>query len=126
MPAIRLRGPRPSRARLARQPGLAACAAVTLMAALSEVEYLARVMVRGVDNPFRSGFSYETLLVLMDGVRYSFMYDGRAVAVAWLTLALVGRWRPAPDWVDRAGRAVGAFWLLMLALAAWYSIMGGQ
>ncbi len=118
--AIRLRGPRPPRPRLTRQPGPAACAAVTLMIALHSVFHLARVMVTGVDNPFRSGFSYETLLVLLDGVRWSFLYNGPAVAAAWLTLAIGGRWRPAPDWVDRSGRTAGLFWLLMLALNAWY------
>jgi hypothetical protein len=123
---IRLYGPRPARPRLTRQPGLAACATVALMVALGEVEYLARVLMRGVDNPFRSGFSYETALVLMDGIRYSFAYNGHAVAAAWLTLAIGARWRPAPDWVDRCGRAVGFYWLLMIPLFTWFSIMGWE
>ncbi len=29
------------------------------------------------------------------------------VAGAWLALILTARWRPAPDWVDRAGRVLG-------------------
>jgi hypothetical protein len=124
--AIRLRGPKPSWPRLTQQPGLVACAAMALMVALGEVEYLARVLMRGVDNPFRSGFSYETVLVLMDGIRYSFAYNGHAVAAAWLTLAIGARWRPAPDWVDRCGRAVGFYWLLMIPLFTWFSIMGWE
>ena len=30
---------------------------------------------------------------------------------AWVTLALVGRWRPQPTWTDRLGRGIGACWL---------------
>ena len=39
-----------------------------------------------------------------------------AVAAAWLTLALTGRWRPRPDWLDRAGRALGTFWIAIVPL----------
>jgi hypothetical protein len=39
-------------------------------------------------------------------------YAGLLVAGAWLTLLLAGAWRPEPTWVDRAGRALGVFWIL--------------
>ena len=35
-----------------------------------------------------------------------------AVAGAWLALALSGRWRPEPDWLDRAGRVLGLLWIV--------------
>jgi hypothetical protein len=43
---------------------------------------------------------------------------GFAVAVAWATLALVGRWEPEASWVDRLGRALGAGWIAMAAFRA--------
>ena len=47
---------------------------------------------------------------------FSYGQGTAAVAVAWLTLALSGRWRPRPDWLDRAGRALGIFWLAIVPL----------
>ena len=92
--------------------------------ALSEIEYLVRVKMLGVDNPFRWGFSYETFLVLMDGLGYSFQRNGYAVAAAWLTLMIGRRWRPEPSWVDRSGRLIGSFWLLMIPLYTLINIVG--
>jgi hypothetical protein len=54
--------------------------------------------------------------MLMDGVTYSLQRNGYAVAAAWLTLAIGRRWRPEPTWVDRSGRAIGFFWLLMIPM----------
>jgi hypothetical protein len=34
------------------------------------------------------------------------------VAIAWFTLAIVGRWRPDRGWDDRLGRLVGCLWLV--------------
>jgi hypothetical protein len=39
-------------------------------------------------------------------------HAGVVVAGAWLTLRLARAWRPEPTWVDRAGRALGVFWLV--------------
>ncbi len=122
--AIRLRGPRPPRRRLTTQPGLAACAAITLVIALSEVEYLVRVSLLGVNNPFRWGFSFETFLVLMDGVIYSFHRNGYAVAAAWLTLAIGRRWRPSRAGSTDGDAAIGIFWLLTIPLYALIHITG--
>ena len=38
---------------------------------------------------------------------------GMAVAIAWSFLVLLGLWRPVPDAVDRLGRVVGAYWILV-------------
>jgi hypothetical protein len=43
---------------------------------------------------------------------------GFAVAGAWLSLLLAGRWQSEPSWVDRLGRAIGWLWLV-LALVIW-------
>jgi hypothetical protein len=34
-----------------------------------------------------------------------------AIGVAWLTLALAGRWEPEDDWVGRLGRVLGFAWI---------------
>lgn len=122
--AIRLRGPGARRHRLGRQPGSVACAAVTLAILVSELEYVARVRWLGVENPFLSGFSYETLNVLMDGVSSSFLRNGYVVASAWLTLAMGRRWHPEPGWLDACGRAAGAFWVASIPVYAWINIVG--
>ena len=31
-------------------------------------------------------------------------------------LAVAGRWRAEPSWVDRLGRALGVFWVLLIGL----------
>ncbi len=38
-------------------------------------------------------------------------HAGLVVAGAWLSLILAGAWRPELTWVDRAGRAVGVYWI---------------
>jgi hypothetical protein len=41
---------------------------------------------------------------------------GYAVAAAWVALALARRWRSERSWIDRAGRVVGCFWIVLLLL----------
>jgi hypothetical protein len=35
-------------------------------------------------------------------------------------LALGGRWRADPGWIDRAGRALGLFWVATIPMRGWY------
>jgi hypothetical protein len=39
---------------------------------------------------------------------------GLAVVSCWITMALLGQWRPEPSWVDRLGRLLGAAWMTSL------------
>jgi hypothetical protein len=51
---------------------------------------------------------------------YSFALQEMApyvVATAWLMLALSGRWRSEPSWIDRLGRIIGVFWVGLLPLS---------
>ncbi|WP_435017041.1 hypothetical protein TA3x_004628 [Tundrisphaera sp. TA3] len=41
---------------------------------------------------------------------------GLAVASAWLTLRMLGRWEARPDWIDRCGRILGAGWIFCAGL----------
>ena len=43
---------------------------------------------------------------------------GSGVAGAWLGLALSGRRRTEPGWIDLLGRAVGTLWVIHLGVVA--------
>jgi hypothetical protein len=43
------------------------------------------------------------------------------VAAVWLVTAMAGCWRPEKTWLDRTGRALGVFWLL-ITIAYWVSL----
>jgi hypothetical protein len=47
---------------------------------------------------------------------------GPAVITAWVALYASGRWRSEPHWIDRAGRVLGAYWVV-LWLSRWYLIL---
>ncbi len=42
---------------------------------------------------------------------YAVSEAGMAILAVWITQALAGWWRPAPVWLDRAGRLLGLFWI---------------
>ncbi len=46
---------------------------------------------------------------------------GMAVAAALLALWIGGWWHPAPTWNDRAGRALGWYWIAVCLLDPFYS-----
>lgn len=99
---IRLTGPRPRWRRLARQPGLTAACAATLAASLIGSYFLSKLLVPS--NQYL-GVGW-TLVIAQDLI-------GMAVLAAWMTLILGGRWRAEPSWIDRLGRLIGAFWILL-------------
>ncbi len=55
---------------------------------------------RDLDAPFFN---------MLDGMP---RHAGLVVAGSWLALILAGRWRPERNWLDRAGRTLGWFWIL--------------
>jgi len=108
--ALRLRRPRPSPRRLVRQPGVMACCAA-LMAMIPALTHVALYAT------FRPSYSWSINMVL--SCTYELAVS--AVAGAWLTLAISGRWRPEPDWVDRSGRLLGLGMICDLILFRAYS-----
>jgi hypothetical protein len=91
---LRLRQPRPSRWRCFRQPGTAACVASIFSASLSVLRNVMDVNPYSIANPLAF------YICGLDRI-------GSSVVLVWLTLALAGAWRPAPDWIDRSGRVLG-------------------
>ncbi len=111
----RLRGPRPRRRRLVLQPGL-----VAAVAALSVLTIEATLLVgsAGIDGRFNWASPERVSDFVANGIVLLLHHAGWAVAVSWLTLILIGRWRPEASWVDRAGRALGCAWILVGPLAS--------
>jgi hypothetical protein len=107
--ALRLRSPRPPLWRLARRPGTAACLAASVALAHRAIE-MANSTWKDYLTEFRWQYNFQ----------HSFLFlpheEGLAVAVAWLVLGVGGRLRPEPTWLERAGRAVGGFFLACAAL----------
>ncbi len=123
--AVRLRQPRPRRARLVIQPGMAAACAIGAVCAF----WVAGLTVRLVGGLlYAAGFDWSTLEFmfplelsgLLDQTIYNyFLADngGLAVAAVWLVLWLSGRWRAERSWIDRLGRSLGICWIALAALA---------
>lgn len=107
---LRLLRPRPARRHLTRQPGLIACLTVTAVAALAALSLGAALLVFSEwANPRRmlSDFASdapEFLLVFAPVIQTGLL-------CSWMTLAVTGRWRAEPSWIDRAGRLIGIVWL---------------
>ncbi len=111
----RLRGPRPRRRRLVVQPGLVA--AVAAVAALG-FESILLVGSAWADGRFRTIGPVALATFGANGTVLLAHHAGWAVVVAWLTLALIGRWRPERSWVDRWGRGLGCTWIVVGPVAS--------
>jgi hypothetical protein len=108
---LRLRKPRSRLRLLMRQPGMVATSTALLTLLFAAGVYgltrvakfvilqqgLLRLRTQGVD----------AFLVLVVAVLAGAMVTG-----AWTNLALSGRRRPEPGWLDRLGRVVGTLWVV--------------
>jgi hypothetical protein len=93
---------RQTRRRLSQQPGVVAAAAGAGAMAAGELIVLALTL-------FRQGS-------ISASEEYWAFIEARilpAIAAAWATQALSGRWRPEPNWIDRSGRGLGAYWITL-------------
>jgi serine/threonine protein kinase len=105
--ALRSRRPRPDLRRLALEPGTAACGIAAL--GMTVAGFLT-FLVLTIPGNWRGAPSL--LLRLMPLTSYMAAVP---VVAAWGLLAATGQWRPEPTWIDRAGRALGA-WLILVVL----------
>ena len=113
--ATRLHAPRPRGRRLVLQPGFVAAVAVLSVLVIESSLLIGTAWIDG-----RFGWSSPTRVAefASNGVVLLAHHAGWAVAVSWLTLALTGRWRPEPTWVDRWGRVLGCTWIVIGPLAS--------
>jgi hypothetical protein len=100
---MRLRRPRPRRSRLVNQPGLVTCVAV--MASLIPGLICVAVVYHRPGFQRAEGFQQAWVVA----IRWAYT----AVIGSWLALGLSRRWRPERSWIDRAGRALGLYWILL-------------
>lgn len=98
---IRLRRPHPGWRRLGRQPGFIACAVATAAMAI-EAAWIGALLAIG------SRFIHVSTIFVGYAQEVSF-----AVAGGWIALAISGRWRTEPGWIDRMGRIIGIVWILV-------------
>jgi hypothetical protein len=129
------RRPRRPLRQLARQPGFVASGAVTLVSLVRLGGFLT-LMARTFRNRF-----YTLNLGVSDAFSVTLSYPGPvnsatvynsayfassafgisvAVAAVWLLLAVSGRWRSEPDWLDRVGRCLGAYWVGIIPFSCWW------
>jgi hypothetical protein len=124
---LRLRRPRPGWRRLSRQPGAVACAAATAALLAGGVLVLSRYM--SMANPIGSNPVNIPLVHMPNELAWGPhdwpILESRippAVVSAWFVLALCGRWRAEPSWMDRTGRVFGSFWV-GLWMFRWYLVV---
>lgn len=122
---LRFRLPRPPRRELCRRPGFTAgvAAAVTAVVVLFD-ELLFIALIK--DSPFYLGYSphYRLLISHSFGrvLNNSESRAAAAVAAVWLVSVLGGHQGSEPNGIDRAGRAMGWFWIgsaLMFKVVPW-------
>ncbi len=117
-------GPRPSRRRVYRRPGMAACTVALVYAILSTIGYavflyFSRALQGGMFNDNSS-----MMLWIRIGMQPMFLVGG-AVASVWIVMWLSGTWRAEPSWIDRAGRALGVYWIMISVLFGWAFFLWG-
>ena len=98
-----LRRPRPTIRIVCRQPGMAACVALVI----GWLAYLAKGAVIAIHSrrlPSRFWSQVEQLTLASSTSVHEL---APSIVIAWTILALSGRWRANPGWIDRVGRGIG-------------------
>ncbi len=94
---LRLKRPRAPLRSLIGQPGFSACAApIVIVLAFLPFELLLTGTAQEVME-----IAAQVLIVA-------------AVPLAWVGLIVTRRWAPEPSWIDRAGRFLGAIWMICI------------
>jgi hypothetical protein len=113
---FRLRPPLPAWRRLRRQPGWVACVSALSVALFFLAETFGRRLIHDTIGQrvliMANSFAAQLAVTLRE--------TGLAVAAAWMTLLLTGRWRAELSWIDRAGRILGVLWIgYFIGLRLW-------
>lgn len=114
---LRFRRPRPPIRRVLRQPGPAAVSAVALTFASGTMTFAGVAALRmHLYQGYFDNWLYSELASLKNLVPFC---CGPAVASAWMVLVLGCRWRSEPSWIDRFGRFLGWFWIVLTPFHLW-------
>lgn len=106
------RPPRPRRGRLARQPGYVACFVAAVALVVGSLVGLGQYALRDWKfGPFVFPHGNFGPLIFREFWITASVPVRPAVLGAWLLLALSGRWRADPGWMDRLGRLLGWCWI---------------
>jgi hypothetical protein len=108
-----------------REPGFVAAAMVALTACICLIRYVARGLLYDIhieyycsEGPLSTACKHPGWVAPDPHyLEAQFLRDmasgcGLAVAVAWIVLAISGRWNARADWIDRAGCALGVGWFV--------------
>ncbi len=117
---LQLRQPRPSLAHCFRRGGASACTVAAIALSLEVVNYFLDLATRFADvaalansiDSYAKGMRLAGI-TLFSSMAFSIgQAPGLAVAGAYLALWSTRLWRSESTWIDRAGRALGWFWII--------------
>jgi hypothetical protein len=124
---LTLREPHRARRDAIRRPGFVSCVALAVAAILPIAHFLVRVAtVKKANLPAavnQRNFTAELSLSFNNMFGRLESEAGPMIAGAWLALALTGRWRPGPSWLDRLGCLVGACFIVMYIYIQCYFVL---
>ena len=117
---LRMLPPRPRIRRVFRQPGLAAGTTTMVFALAALMSFVIYAMN---DRGLHFQSVNEMNLWTRIGMIPMFL-AGNAVAAVWIVMGLSGTGRAEPSWIDRAGRALGIYWITISVLFGWIFYAG--
>lgn len=110
---LRLRQPRPRLRRLFRQPGMAGCATVLTVMPIFLFWKILGQMVWASGEFEGQGVGYW----FPEAFKESLFWVGSSVVAVWLNLALSRRCAAEPSWIDRLGRVLACYWIVVPILS---------
>jgi hypothetical protein len=99
-------------------PGLFVPVAVAAVLAVRMSGWAAQALIHHAFSGQASFYAIRPTVEVMNYLRDGIRRDvAVAVAATWITLAIVGRWRPERTWDDRLGRSLGVVWIVFYLCA---------
>jgi hypothetical protein len=120
---LRMKPPRPRLRRVFRQPGLAASTTMLVSTVASLISFILYISI----NQDFSHFGFQSVDEINLWARIGMVplfLSGGGVAAVWIVLWLSGTWRAEPRWIDRAGTAIGVYWVTLSVLFGWIFYAG--
>ena len=105
-------------------PGLFVPVAVATVLAVRTSGWAAQALIHhafsGKAGFYAIRWTVEVMNYLRDDIRRDVAV---AVAAAWITLAIAGRWHPGRAWDDRLGRFLGVLWIVFYLCAPMHVLL---